>query len=153
MLFVSLFLSALLGHLQEWSYSKYGKNWKEGLFYSHLLGLPYFILLGRDITDHALLAASSPSMIILEGSIPSTYFFLFLNVITQLICIYGVYMLTGAAGTVTCTLTITIRKFISLILSIIYFKNPFTTYHWVGSSLVFLGTTLYSMPQAKPKKE
>lgn len=46
---------------------------------------------------------------------------------------------TGAAGTLTCTLTLTIRKCISLVISILYFRNPFTIYHWLGSTLVFLG--------------
>ena len=43
----------------------------------------------------------------------------------------------------TVTLVITLRKFVSLIVSIIYFKNPFTIYHWIGTALVFAGTLLF----------
>lgn len=51
-------------------------------------------------------------------------------------CIQGVYSLTSSSGTVTCTLTITLRKFISILLSIWYFNNTFTIYHWIGSSIL-----------------
>ena len=54
------------------------------------------------------------------------------------------YQLTGTAGTLACTLTLTVRKFISLVISILYFQNPFTFYHWVGGVLVFVGTAVYS---------
>ena len=36
----------------------------------------------------------------------------------------------------------------SLIVSILYFQNPFTVYHWFGSALVFCGTLIFSeVPQ------
>jgi UDP-xylose/UDP-N-acetylglucosamine transporter B4 len=38
---------------------------------------------------------------------------------------------------------VTLRKFISLIFSIFYFKNPFSFYHWVGTCLVFGGTIIF----------
>ena len=63
----------------------------------------------------------------------------------RVVCILGVYQLTGAAGTVTCTLTLTIRKFVSLVISIVYFQNPFTVYHWLGGVMVFLGKKLLSL--------
>ncbi|KAK6317821.1 hypothetical protein J4Q44_G00111120 [Coregonus suidteri] len=44
----------------------------------------------------------------------------------------------------TVTLVVTLRKFISLIISILYFKNPFTAWHWVGTAVVFLGTLIYT---------
>jgi UDP-xylose/UDP-N-acetylglucosamine transporter B4 len=52
-------------------------------------------------------------------------------------------MVTGASGALTTTLTLTIRKFVSLVISIIYFRNPFTLPHWAGSILVFLGGIVY----------
>lgn len=72
-------------------------------------------------------------------------------------------MLTGDVGTVACTLTLTVRynchsrlidprrKFLSLVVSILYFQNPFTVYHWVGSLLVFLGGVLYVL--GKPPQQ
>jgi len=159
MLLVALLLSSLLGHIQEWSYRNYGTNWREGLFYTHLLGLPYFILLWNDISNHMYIASNSSPFVF--GNIfaflpvlpvPKLWMYLFLNVATQLVCIYGVFMLTGAAGTLTCTMTLTIRKFISLIISIMYFNNPFTAYHWMGSALVFLGSLYYVWGKDKTPK-
>lgn len=44
----------------------------------------------------------------------------------------------------TVTLVVTLRKFLSLIFSILYFENPFTMWHWLGTAVVFLGTLLYT---------
>ena len=70
--------------------------------------------------------------------------YLLANVTTQYVCISSVFVLTTECASLTVTLVITIRKFLSLIFSIIYFKNPFTIYHWIGTALVFGGTLLFS---------
>ena len=56
----------------------------------------------------------------------------------------------GLSTSLTCTFTITVRKFVSLIFSVLYFRNPFTVYHWVGTALVFGGTGLYSTSASVP---
>lgn len=79
------------------------------------------------------------------------------------VCIRGVFILTTECTSLTVTLVVTLRKFLSLIFSILYFQNPFTTWHWVGTAVVFLGTLLYTevwtsvgaalgRPDAKEKK-
>lgn len=85
MLLTALILSSLLGHLQEWSYKTYGKNWKEGLFYTHLFGLPYFLFLYEDIAMHIQIANQSPPLPLLQNyiAIPSLWANLMLNVFTQ----------------------------------------------------------------------
>lgn len=60
------------------------------------------------------------------------------------VCIRGVFILTTECASLTVTLVVTLRKFLSLIISILYFHNPFTTWHWVGTAVVFLGTLLYT---------
>ncbi|KAH9883199.1 UAA transporter family-domain-containing protein [Xylariomycetidae sp. FL2044] len=42
-LFVAQILSAMMGLYTEETYRKYGPQWKENLFYSHLLSLPLFL--------------------------------------------------------------------------------------------------------------
>jgi UDP-xylose/UDP-N-acetylglucosamine transporter B4 len=42
------------------------------------------------------------------------------------------------------TLLVTLRKFLSLLVSIIYFGNVFTSQHWLGTALVFGGTLVFS---------
>jgi UDP-xylose/UDP-N-acetylglucosamine transporter B4 len=41
-------------------------------------------------------------------------------------------------------LTITLRKFVSLVVSVIYFNNPFTFLHWAGAAFVLFGTAAYT---------
>ena len=52
--------------------------------------------------------------------------------------------MTGLTSSLTGNLTITIRKFMSLIISVVYFKNMFGMVHWLGAGLVRLGTVLYT---------
>lgn len=70
--------------------------------------------------------------------------YLLCNMLTQYFCIRSVFILTTECPSLIVTLVITLRKFISLIFSIIYFQNEFTLYHWIGTSAVFLGTFLFS---------
>ncbi|XP_014676959.1 PREDICTED: UDP-xylose and UDP-N-acetylglucosamine transporter-like [Priapulus caudatus] len=55
----------------------------------------------------------------------------------------AVYVLTTECASLSVTLVITLRKFLSLLISIFYFGNPFTVYHWLGTALVFSGTFLF----------
>jgi len=142
----ALFMSARMGIYQEVIYGKYGKHPNEALFYTHALPLPGFLLLSSDIMSHwKILMASAPLVIpYLNFSIPSMLLYLLGNVITQYICISAVFVLTTECASLTVTLVVTLRKFLSLLFSILYFKNPFTVYHWLGTALVFGGTLLFS---------
>jgi len=142
----ALFLSARMGIYQEVVYAKYGKHPREALFYTHALPLPGFLLLAPDIAHHLSLLLASPPLALPGTAIqlPSAALYLLGNVITQYICISSVFVLTTECASLTVTLVITLRKFISLLFSILYFKNPFTVYHWLGTALVFGGTLLFS---------
>lgn len=146
MLTFALLMSARMGIFQEMLYKQYGKHAKEALFYNHFLPLPGFLLLSTDIYNHCLLfSQSAPFSLPLFGlTLPVMWFYLLMNVITQYVCIRGVFILTTECASLTVTLVVTLRKFISLIFSIWYFQNPFTMGHWLGTALVFLGTMLYT---------
>lgn len=146
MLTFALLMSARMGIFQETLYKKYGKHSKEALFYNHCLPLPGFLLLSTDIYNHCILfSQSTPVLIPVVGlSVPIMWIYLLINVITQYVCIRGVFILTTECASLTVTLVVTLRKFLSLIFSIIYFQNPFTTWHWVGTAVVFVGTLLYA---------
>ena len=79
---------------------------------------------------------SSPPVTVphLNIQVPVMLLYLLANVTTQYVCISSVFVLTTECASLTVTLVITIRKFLSLIFSIIYFKNPFTIYHWIGTA-------------------
>ncbi|XP_077326918.1 nucleotide sugar transporter SLC35B4 [Lithobates pipiens] len=142
----ALLMSARMGIFQETLYKEYGKHSKEALFYNHALPLPGFLLLAPDIYNHAVLfTQSEPYQLPLLGiQMPILWFYLLMNIITQYVCIRGVFILTTECPSLTVTLVVTLRKFFSLIFSILYFKNPFTTWHWIGTIFVFLGTLLYT---------
>ena len=76
--------------------------------------------------------------------IPIMWAYLFCNMLTQYFCIRSVFILTTECSSLTVTLVITLRKFTSLLFSIIYFRNDFTMYHWLGTIAVFLGTFVFS---------
>lgn len=165
MLTFALLMSARMGIFQEMLYKQYGKHPKEALFYNHCLPLPGFLLLGTDIYNHCVhFSQSTPVKVpVFEVTVPIMWIYLLINVVTQYVCIRGVFILTTECTSLTVTLVVTLRKFLSLIFSIIYFQNPFTAWHWVGTAVVFLGTMLYTevwssvraalrQPGAKEKK-
>jgi solute carrier family 35 (UDP-xylose/UDP-N-acetylglucosamine transporter), member B4 len=150
LLTVALFVSARMGIYQEVLYKRYGKHPDEALFYTHLLPLPFFLLLYNNIWEHLIIATqSTPIEISIEQlgiflNIPIMWIYLLANVLTQYVCIGSVYVLTTECTSLTVTLVVTLRKFVSLLFSIIYFSNPFTIYHWIGTILVFTGTIIFT---------
>jgi UDP-xylose/UDP-N-acetylglucosamine transporter B4 len=53
LLTLAVFTSAFLGLLQQHTYGKYGGHWREGLFYTHTLSLPFFLLFYKEISESA----------------------------------------------------------------------------------------------------
>ncbi|XP_075216895.1 ER GDP-fucose transporter [Lycorma delicatula] len=147
---VALFISARMGIYQEILYKKHGKHPYEALYYTHLLPLPAFTILYSNIFEHFMMALNSHPLIlpVIGISLPRSIVFLLGDVLTQYLCISSVYLLTTECSSLTVTLVITLRKFVSLLFSIIYFKNEFTILHWFGTVLVFGGTLIFAeVPQ------
>lgn len=166
LLTVALFVSARMGIYQEVLYRTHGKhpqealyytvsagghksisrNWQQNCFWQHLLPLPGFLILYQNIWQHILISNATPlvAMPVLGISLPIQWWYIIGNVITQYVCISSVYVLTTECTSLTVTLVVTLRKFISLLFSIVYFSNPFTIYHWIGTTLVFVGTIIFT---------
>lgn len=146
-----LVLSSLLGHLQSWGYELFKKkDVDEAMFFQHFFSIFLFAPLATSLGEHARLwSASEPYLF----GIPWLWFNVIGNLVTQYICIRGVYLLIGTSGPVTATLVLTCRKFVSLILSIVLFSNPWTNAHWIGSALVFGGTLIYSLEDGSSQKK
>ncbi|NP_001126093.1 nucleotide sugar transporter SLC35B4 [Pongo pygmaeus] len=142
----ALLMSARMGLFQETLYKRFGKHSKEALFYNHALPLPGFVFLASDIYDHAVLFNKSElyEIPVIGVTLPIMWFYLLMNIITQYVCIRGVFILTTECASLTVTLVVTLRKFVSLIFSILYFQNPFTLWHWLGTLFVFIGTLMYT---------
>lgn len=108
----------------------------------------------RNLLHHGEIAGNSAYLYIFSFNsyIPSTWIFLLLNAITQYICVSNVNKLLTECQSLTVTLILTLRKLLSLIFSIIYFQNPFTKAHWLGSVFVFIGTLMFSNTHNEIKK-
>jgi len=142
----ALFMSARMGIYQEVIYKQYGKHPREAMFFLHALPLPGFLLLAPDIYSHVMISFNSTPLLLplLNIQVPCMLVYLLGNIITQYICISAVFVLTTECASLTVTLVVTLRKFMSLLFSIWFFQNPFTSLHWVGTILVFGGTILFS---------
>ncbi|KAJ6466389.1 UAA transporter [Mycena sanguinolenta] len=146
MLTASLVLTGLYGLLQERTYQTYGPCWKEGVFYTHFLSLPVFLLLARDVQQG--LASLSDST---KGtSAAVSWFILALNLCSQLLCVSGVNKLSSQVSSVSTNIVLTVRKAISLCFSVWWFGNPWNAGLGVGASMVFCGSLLFTV--SGPKK-
>jgi UDP-xylose/UDP-N-acetylglucosamine transporter B4 len=116
------------------------------MFYLHLLALPMFIFLRKDLISQLnainagpsftftipLPAQTNPSFLPFDWNrfsflshsqiiihIPSTYLSLLINTLTQLLCVAGVHRLTTRVSALTVTLVLVVRKAASLVLSVV----------------------------------
>ncbi|KAJ4394262.1 golgi uridine diphosphate-N- acetylglucosamine transporter [Gnomoniopsis smithogilvyi] len=170
-LLVAQVLSAIMGLYTEETYRKYGPQWKENLFYSHLLSLPLFIPFMPSMWRQFNKLANSPPLPLPIASmfgvetlshdlqqsidriyIPSQLFYLVMNVLTQYACIRGVNLLAAASSALTVTIVLNIRKLVSLLLSIWLFGNQLATGTLLGACIVFGAGGLYSLDSGKKTK-
>ncbi|GKT39943.1 UDP-N-acetylglucosamine--dolichyl-phosphate N-acetylglucosaminephosphotransferase [Colletotrichum spaethianum] len=163
-LFVAQVLSAIMGLYTEETYKKYGPQWRENLFYSHLLSLPLFLPFAPSLIRQFRRLASSPPLSLptlaqlpglgLSGDvgggmtkyhIPSQLAYLATNVLTQYACIRGVNLLAAVSSALTVTIVLNIRKLVSLLLSIWLFGNRLAVGTLIGAIIVFGAGGLYSL--------
>ncbi|MCL4134052.1 UNVERIFIED_CONTAM: hypothetical protein GTU68_004947 [Idotea baltica] len=142
-------MSARMGIFQECLYAEYGKRPREALFFIHMLSLPGFLTTSQSIYSHVLkfnksLPLPEMAMVPVLSGVPKLWLYTIANALTQFICISSVFTLTSECSALTVTLVLTLRKFLSLLFSILYFQNPFTSVHWMGTVMVFGGTLLFA---------
>lgn len=154
MLFVACILGAFMGLYNEDLYQAYGNQWQEGLFYSHLLSLPLFLVVSKTIYQEFLIILYDKNQTIqlFPGLILSKQLVnLIINVFTQFMCIKGVNMLAGRTSALTVSIVLLVRKFISLIISILWYDNDFSKQTIIGTIAVFGGVAYYSISSIKRK--
>jgi solute carrier family 35 (UDP-xylose/UDP-N-acetylglucosamine transporter), member B4 len=139
LLICTLFLSSILGVLQEESASKYGTyNALESMFYMHMIAMPMFFIVFKlpAFSSDALLPERLRTMKMLP-------IFAF-NTLAHFFCTFsGFKIFNSKQGALTGTLLITLRKGISLILSALLFGTHFEVKHWVGAIALLGGTINY----------
>lgn len=162
-LFISSMMSSLLSAYDERIYMKYGKHWEENMFYCHFLSLPLFIITNHNKllnTAKALMIYSSPRYNLFTVPrwnkniyIPQSVLVLVTNLVSQNICLTGVNILSSHTSALTLSVVLLVRKFISLLLSVIFFNNSLSKTSYIGITIVFFGAFLYSLGGRKVKSE
>ncbi|KAI6645982.1 hypothetical protein LOD99_13237 [Oopsacas minuta] len=145
MLVFALISSSMLGLAQEKFVTKFGKHPQEAMYMSHILPLPGFLIFIPEIlTNFSNFSRSTPINLYILF-FPKMWLLMILNVASSFLCIRSIFSLTTEAPSLTVNLVVSLRKFVSLIFSVLYFQNPFTIYHWLSTVLVFAGTFIFSM--------
>lgn len=148
MLIISSLSSALLSVYNEWTFKTYGKYWQENLFYTHFFSLPIFL-----IKDYNTIITEYERMFRIESGITRNHVMLIINVMTQNICIRGVNILASYTNALTLSVILTVRKFISLLLSVMIYKSHLSHTSYIGVIIVFIGTLLYIIGSRTEKSE
>jgi UDP-xylose/UDP-N-acetylglucosamine transporter B4 len=125
--------------------------WQESMFYLHLLALPMFISIRKDLAAQFVTINAGPRFSVripiplaldssispfiqlnpssfvsmspsqMEIHIPITYLSLLMNTLTQLLCVAGVHRLTTRVSALSVTLVLVVRKAASLVMSVVGF--------------------------------
>lgn len=145
-------ISAFMGLYSELIYKQYGNQWHESLFYNHFLALPLFAFVSPTICREFSVVLRSEKVTLGAFRVPGQLLRLVVNVLTQFICTKGVNMLAGETSALTVTVVLLVRKFLSLILSVIFYGNTMSTLGIVGSTIVFVGASYYSISGVPDRK-
>ncbi|KAK5987712.1 UDP-N-acetylglucosamine transporter yea4 [Cladobotryum mycophilum] len=158
-LFIAQILSAIMGLYTESTYRKYGPQWRENLFYSHVLSLPLFIPFASSMARNFRVLAKSELLKLQVPfaatfsqplQVPSQLAYLAANVLTQYACIRGVNLLAANSSALSVTIVLNIRKLVSLLLSIWLFGNSLAIGTLVSAVVVFGAAGLYTVG-SRPK--
>lgn len=115
--------------------------WAEALCFSHLFAIPLFLLQPmRLCSEFARIDADNQLHVAL-------------NCVTQVMCIAGVYVMNDKTSAFTLSLTLTLRKLASFVLSVIYFGHyrHLSAVEWVAMVGALMAGTAYPfLPKAPP---
>ncbi|EEB05420.1 NST UDP-N-acetylglucosamine transporter [Schizosaccharomyces japonicus yFS275] len=152
LLVVTQFMGAFMGLLLEKTYARYKSDWRESLYYTHAFGIPFFFPLWGKIKEQwvGLLTVSQTQEPII--GLPRGVFFLLLNTLAQYVCVRGVNGLGAKQSALAVSIVLNIRKFASLILSILIFKNELGPAVLFGAFLVFGSSAVYATASTKKQK-
>jgi UDP-xylose/UDP-N-acetylglucosamine transporter B4 len=169
-LLIAQLLSAYMGAYTEDTYTRYpDASWTENLFYSHFLGLPFFMPLGKSLRRQWTKLASTAPLDLSHSAwrptkpaasdssldsllrqahstaetMPQGIFYLLINATTQLACISGVNLVAAKSSAVTVTIVLNIRKLVSFMLSTWLFGHELSPKMLLGSAMVFGSGALY----------
>eukprot|EP00811_Abedinium_folium_P037080 NODE_9729_length_1402_cov_14.527843.p1 GENE.NODE_9729_length_1402_cov_14.527843~~NODE_9729_length_1402_cov_14.527843.p1 ORF type:complete len:347 (+),score=101.97 NODE_9729_length_1402_cov_14.527843:54-1094(+) len=153
-------LQATLGHVQAGFYKRFQKDGHsrneladEYCLSAHIASMFMIGVLWQDIYRSANLAAATEPLSPFFP-VPRRLGWVMLNNLTQLACIKGVFRLAAHHNALTVNVTLSVRKCLSVVVSILWFGNRWTMLHSAATVLVFGGVMLYSQcPSAQESKK
>ncbi|KXN68273.1 UAA transporter [Conidiobolus coronatus NRRL 28638] len=159
---LGLIASSGMSLLNEHTYKQFGKHTKESLFYTHLLSLPLFLPFISDIkssmidyinSDPIELQGVASELLNLAGigNTPKLILYLVGNLITQYYCISGVRRLSAQSSALVINLVLTLRKMVSIIISVVYLGTTVNNQFILGAVLAFGGALVFSLSKSKPE--
>eukprot|EP00930_Biecheleria_cincta_P049478 TRINITY_DN34678_c0_g1_i1.p1 TRINITY_DN34678_c0_g1~~TRINITY_DN34678_c0_g1_i1.p1 ORF type:complete len:399 (-),score=51.67 TRINITY_DN34678_c0_g1_i1:41-1237(-) len=155
--FVQL-VQGLLGHIQSRFYKIYSNLASkddlidEFMFTSQIVALSPFLFMRNDIGAAAEGALNSDLVL---GFCPSRIAWIILGSIAQSVCLRGVFKTSAVVSPLTLTIVLSVRKFLTVIFSVLWFDNPWSHWHSIATLLIFGGVFAYSQapdPAAKSNK-
>ena len=145
LLFAGTVMTATLTHLQSYGFRKYNPPTREGLLIQYAMCIPFFLPLSPALVEQAGVWSAGEKVGYGSVLIPVAWAYVVLDSITQTVCISGVHACVRSLGSLRSTIVMTIRKFISLVLSIMIFGHEVGYKHAVGAVLVVGGTLLHNI--------
>jgi UDP-xylose/UDP-N-acetylglucosamine transporter B4 len=100
-----------------------------------------FLIIGPQIVEEANYFAQSP---VDSWGIPVQFTGLIWNILSQCVCIFAVHRLTAHYSSLTTNLILTLRKCVSLLISVMHFGSYISSIQCVGTLLVLVGTLMYA---------
>lgn len=144
MLPLPFFLTLAPNIYDHWKFALASESMKLPLLGLHMPSLVTY-LIGNILTQYPFVIIFCTKIYTHKViNVPFRLWNIVLNRGFRYMCISSVFVLTTECSSLTVTLVITLRKFLSLLFSIVYFKNPFTICHWIGTLLVFVGTIIFT---------
>jgi len=164
---VSTLSMAVLGCVQEMTFSQYGQHHEEALFYIHAFGVvPLFLLQGGAPLARLTRWLTAPGPPLNLGGVPlppRLWLLLALNLLACQACKKGFFGLLGATSALSATLGVLGYRFLGICISAFYFNAPPSPPPMMiaGIGLVTaggLGYLSYSQPAgatpaARPKRD
>ena len=136
----SVVAAAVLGAQQDATFETYGKHWEEALFYSHALALPVFVLFRKSLFK------VGRRWTVLKMKSVQCWALLLTNIACCHVAMSGIYKVTNETSSVTTTMGVTVRKFLSLLLSVFLFnRGSFGRNQWIGTGGVFSGSIFWAL--------
>lgn len=154
------FMASAMGLYLERTFRSYGPSWRETLFFTHVLALPFFLPFASTIwwelqgllDSEPFLAPDTMAAGLVPFNPPILLVYLFLNVFTQYLCVSGVNQLASSSSALSVSIVLNLRKFISLVLSYCVFGHRIDMGMVCGATFVFIGAAWYSQESSyRPK--